>query len=196
MTVGAISAVACTVAVISAGLNELKFFHKVSPNLVSMHEMVEWNTNFAKERGSVIGVDITDDEHMPKEDSETSAKGRAIIEHNQKHGITPWANLDESQVYSLLGYPPIGLSYRDHYGYAPVYFDKDRKGFIVDIGPNNRSRPYAKSLADISPQLQSIASRFHCKESRYLPGVFGLDPAYLHEGIIEPRTASLVDATR
>jgi hypothetical protein len=170
-------AAACVAAVISATLSELNVWEKASPKLEHMRDMAEWNANFAKKPGSVVGVDQSAEksELVSKKEAESLS---AKIRDNRKHGVVPvWAGIERSKLYLLLGEPPIDLGYPDCKGSVLVYFDKNREGLIVTDPP--------KRLSDVSPDLQSVATKFHLKESKYVPGIFGLDPAYLHERIFK-----------
>jgi hypothetical protein len=187
--IAAMTVVACVVAACSAKL----YVDKQIDDLLIARDLSEWNTNFAKKPGSLHrfepALSLEARKALALEDRKAFDQALAIVRHNRSLGITPWSNLDKRQMELLLGDPPIELFRVNSYDRVPVYFDNNRKGFIVDFDQNNRSRTYPATLNDISPALESVAPKFHLKQSKYLPEIFGLDPAYLHEQIERPRSS-------
>jgi hypothetical protein len=181
--IAAMTVVACLGAAMSA---KQYVDHQIDDLLVA-RDLCEWNSNFAKKAGASPYVVETG---SSIEDHNSIQEALSIVQRNRGLGAALWSGLDKCQVELLLGKPPIELWRLNSYDGAPVYFDKNRNGFIVDFDRNKRSRPYTASLKDISPALQSVASKFHLKESKYLPGILGLDPGYIHEQISRPRSAA------
>jgi hypothetical protein len=176
----------CAATVISASKIELDVWDKVSPQLDEMREMALWNANFAKKPRSE-SVDSIGNKPLTCAQAEAISQGIGIIQNNRERGSELWTGLTGQQMAALAGDEPICLGFLDHKGFAPVYFDKNRNGIIfdsvLDDRRNWRLRRYPKSLAAVCPRLQAIAQKFHLRESQYLPGIYGLDPAYNHEYI-------------
>lgn len=173
VTIGMIGCIAVLASVLSAVTYEISRVHQ--------QVLADLNAKLSQKPRSADGSEFYD--QLVKKNPEALASAIAIIQQNRKLGITPWVNLDPLQVHLICGYAPISLFYIGAKGVAPVYFDEHRNGIIFSFEPDNRSNCYSKSLSDISPELQSIATKFHLRESKYLPGIYGLDPAYLDEAI-------------
>lgn len=171
---------ACVGAVVSA----VQSVDKQIDDALTARDLTEWNLNFAKQPHRHSGSEPA----LSTEDSKALEGALAMVKHNRDLGIAAWTNLERRQLELVLGTPPIELWRSMSYHTAPVYFDRHLHGFIVNFDNNMKSRTYPASLEDISPALQSVAPKFHLKPSRYLPEILGLDPDYVHERIVCPRS--------
>ena len=165
---------ACVAAMLSAVLSELSFWEKVSTKMDRMRQIIGWYEHFATPSEKRTDINIWNDEWVAAYPQEATA-GKAIIARNKSLGLERWSGLHPFQQELLLGCPPISLWCLHYNRCYNVYFDKNRRGIIM----GSHSTP----LSEISPELQSLAHNFHLKESKYVSGIYGLDPAYYNERI-------------
>jgi hypothetical protein len=165
---------ACFASMLSSAVSELTTWNEVSAKIDRMRKVIGWYSNFANsspERSRDYNVWNDEGAGFPRE----FAQGKAIIARNRGLGLDAWSGLDGFQQELLLGCPPISLWCLHYNRCYNVYFDRNRTGIII----SSRSTP----LSEISPELQSLARKFHLKESKHAAGIYGLDTAYYHERI-------------
>ncbi len=160
---------AISAAVLSAVIQEFGVWQKTSSELVRLKNLAQWNLQVLKERSE---SDRQDSERtyatFCKEHKQYLKAAMVKVAQNRILGVKPWSGLSQVEEELLFGPAPIAF-YIGRKRDVRVYFDQDRNGIIMN--------PASTRLADVSTDLQSIAKKFHLKQSQYVPGIYGLDPA-------------------